>query len=120
MIGPAPQPSKAHEHGWVMDLATKRIGRAHCSACDIVAVTVAAEGERKNLMDVMKDVREALEESAEAIAPAEADLRIVAIEEEGEHLPPPAAKANRGKRKAPASAQVHPSMKELGKEHRGY
>jgi len=71
-------------------------------------------------MDVLKDIKEALEEGAEAIEPSEADVRVIAIEEEPTHAVPPGPKRGHGRAKAPASAEVHPSPKEIGREHRGY
>ena len=69
-------------------------------------------------MDVIKQIREALEEGAEVLDPARADPRAVVPEVTGSG--PPAARKRRERKPAPESAEVRPSQKELGKEHRGF
>ncbi len=109
-----------HNHRWVVDLSTRRIGRSRCVMCEAAAAGADAARKREAVMDVVKEIREAMEEAAEAIEPSKADLRVVAVESEGEHLSPPAGKASHDRPKTPASPEIHPSPKELGKEHRGY
>jgi hypothetical protein len=124
MASPAiPSPafdSDQHNHRWVVDLRTRRIARSRCVMCEAAVAGADAERKREAVMDVVKEIREAMEEAAEAIEPSKADLRLVTVEDEGEHVPPPAGKASHARTKAPAAPEVHPSPKELGKEHRGY
>jgi len=69
-------------------------------------------------MDVIKEIREALEEGAEVLDPARADPRAVVPEATGASLSD--APRRRGRKPAPESAEVRPSPKDLGKEHRGF
>ena len=69
-------------------------------------------------MDVIKEIREALEEGAEVLDPAKADPRAVVPELTGTSLSE--APRRRGRKPAPESAEVRPSQKDLGKEHRGF
>jgi len=80
------------------------------------------EAERNTGMDVIKEISEALEEGAEVLDPAKADPRAVVLEGTGS-LPPPARKRRSRKpapEPAPEPAEVRPSPKDLGKEHRGF
>ena len=65
-----------------------------------------------------KGMKRALEDAALVLDPKEADLRVVEPEEI--HIPPPAQRTSRKRAPLPEGAEVHPSPKELGKEHRGY
>jgi len=69
-------------------------------------------------MDVIKEIREALEEGAEVLDPAKADPR--AVVPEGGGFGPTAGRKRRSREPAPESAEVRPSPKDLGKEHRGF
>lgn len=84
-----------HDHGWIVETATRRVVRRRCAACAIEAaqasdleVRARARGlERSETMKVLKQIEEALEDAAAVIEPAEADLRVVEPEEI--HEPPP-------------------------------
>jgi hypothetical protein len=69
-------------------------------------------------MSVIKEIREALEEGAEVLDPAKADPRAVVPEGTGSQLPAP--RKRRARKPAPETAEVRPSPRELGREHRGF
>lgn len=76
------------------------------------------ETEGSTGMGVIKQIREALEEAAEVLDPARADPRAVIPEVTGASL---SDAPGRRRRKPPTgSAEVRPSAKSLGKEHRGF
>jgi len=68
-------------------------------------------------MTIKKRIEEIMMEGAEALDPAESDPRAVGAEQ---HAPPPVHHTKPPRVIEPESAEVRPSAKELGKEHRGY
>ena len=122
---PGPWDALTHEHGWMVDTATRRVVRHACAACAFEAAQSAkleararALGlEGSNTMKVIKQIEEALEESAAVIDPAEADLRVVKPEEGPEELLPD---ERAGRTPIPSGVKPRPTPRELGKEHRGY
>ena len=115
----------AHEHGWIVEIATRRVIRRRCPACVLEAAeAVRLEREAAGLaleaseaMTVLRQIEEALEEGAEVLDPAQAGLRVAEPEEV---RPGPPARDRGGREPLPASAEVRPSPRELGREHRGY
>ena len=114
-----------HDHGWIVDVVTRRVVRRCCPACKIEAAEalrlerMAAGGgvEGSEAMKVLKQIEEVLETGAEVLEPSESDLRVVEPEE---IHPAPPVHARRGRAPIPVSAEVRPSPRELGREHRGY
>ena len=69
-------------------------------------------------MKAIKNVHDTLEAGAEVAAGEQPELPVVLG---GELHDPPPIKPERAQRaRRPKEAEVHPSQKELGKEHRGY
>jgi len=69
-------------------------------------------------MKAIKNVHDLLAASAEIAAADQPEPPVVAPEER--HDPPPIKPARPPRARRPKEAEVHPSQKELGKEHRGY
>jgi hypothetical protein len=115
----------AHDHGWNVDVATHRVIRRECPACAFDAAealrlerqAAGFGGEEREAMKVLKQIEEALEVGAEVLEPSESDLRVVAPEETH---PGPPVHVRHGRDPIPAGAEVRPSPRELGREHRGY
>jgi hypothetical protein len=114
-----------HDHGWIVEIATRRVIRRRCPACVLEAAealrlehqATRAGAEGREAMKVLKQIEEALEEGAEVLEPAESDLRIVEPEE---IHPAPPVHSRRGRDRLPASVEERPTPRELGREHRGY
>ncbi len=128
-----------HEVQWFVECATGRVvrgrtGRAHTGEAGAAArpheETIMAEGDldpREDLkgakeflkgLHPLKALREALEEGAELLDPAEADPR--AIVPEPDTVSEMAEEGPGGKPPRPREAHPLPDAKELEKEHRGY
>lgn len=112
-----------HDHGWMVETATRRVVRRRCPACAVEAAQAAdleararAHGlERSETMKVLKQIEEALEDAAEVIEPAEADLRVVGPQEI--HTPPP-VHARHQREHIPPGADLRPQPHTLPDMHR--
>lgn len=112
-----------HDHGWMVETATRRVVRRRCPACAVEAAQAAdleararARGlERSETMKVIKQIEEALEDAAEVLDPAEADLRVVEPEEI--HAPPP-VHLRQQREHIPTGAQPRPMPHSLPDMHR--
>ncbi len=112
-----------HDHGWMVETATRRVVRRRCPACAVEAAQAAdleararTRGlERSETMKVLKQIEEALEDAAEVIEPAEADLRVVEPEEI--HAPPPVHPRHQ-REHIPAGADLRPMPHTLPDMHR--
>lgn len=69
-------------------------------------------------MKAVKKAKEFLETGAEIALTGQAGLLPIPADEL--HEPPPAKPVRPPRTRKPKEAEVHPSQKELGKEHRGY
>jgi len=69
-------------------------------------------------MNIKKRIEEALTEGAETLDPAERHVRVVLQVTVAEQSGPVAKPKSR--KRTPKSAEVTPTPRELGREHRGY
>lgn len=128
-----------NEHEWFVERATGRVvrgrpPRAHTGTAGAAMrpdkEAIMAEGDldpREDLkgakeflqrLHPLKALREALEEGAEMLDPAEADPRVIVPEQDT--VSEMAEDGPGGKPPRPREAHPMPDAKELEKEHRGY